>query len=80
MAFQTAAKVRRGIRKQTLLDAIEGDHATVRELSEETDIPKRTTRKLVNELLDEDRLAEVGTTEAGAQGAPIYALSQEASR
>jgi len=75
---QTAAQIRKAMRKQTLLDALESGHHTSAKLAEATDIPQRTVRKCLRELRETDRVQVVGTAEpTGGSPPDLYALVED---
>jgi len=78
MATQNAAKIRKAMRKQTMLDALELGHHTSAELAEVTDIPQRTVRKFLRELREADRVQVVGTAKpTGGSPPDLYALVED---
>jgi predicted ArsR family transcriptional regulator len=75
MPTQTAAKIRRGVRKQLILEALEDGPMTADELAEETGTPRRSVNKLVRALREEDRIEITDTTyNPEGRGHNLYAL------
>lgn len=78
MTIETAAKIRRGVRKQLILEALETGPMTAHELADETETPRRSVNKLVRSLREEDRIEIADTTyNPEGRGHNLYALAED---